>query len=262
MKKLDLAILFWFYKKPRVCENRLKLLKKFNPDLKIYGLYGGKASEAKKYEKSLGKYLDDFYVCPSRDPDWKWIHGDLMILDWYKKRGKKLRWDSVAVVQWDALVFDSLLNQFRGIKKDQIFLSGWRVLDKKIESTWNWTEPGRPERANYLKFLDYVKDKYNYRGAPYCCLFIFQIFPRLFLNKYLTVKNKKVGMLEYKVPIYAKIFKIPVYKKDLGVLWNDDDKNKALNAIPIELKKSFIKRQLKKKNGWRIFHPYSKIWKD
>ena len=36
-----LAILFWFYKKPFVCRNHLLILKKYNPDLKIYGLYGG-----------------------------------------------------------------------------------------------------------------------------------------------------------------------------------------------------------------------------
>ena len=35
---MNLAILFWFYKEPEVCENRLQLLKKYNPDLKILGL--------------------------------------------------------------------------------------------------------------------------------------------------------------------------------------------------------------------------------
>ena len=36
MKK---AILFRFYKEIDVCINRLKLIKKYNPELEIFGLY-------------------------------------------------------------------------------------------------------------------------------------------------------------------------------------------------------------------------------
>lgn len=255
---MNLAILFWFYKEPEICKNRLKLLKKHNPELKIFGLYGGENKE-QEYKTRIGKYLDDFYVLPFQDASWKWLNGDLMILDWYDKRGRNLNWDSIVVIQWDTLVFDSLMNQFPGIKKGEIFLSGLRNLDQTIEERWYWTRPRNQERKNYLAFLDYIKNKYSYVVSPLCCLFILQVFPREFFDRYLAVKDKKVGMLEYKVPTYAKIFNTSFYKKDLGVKWFGK-KEGPLNAIPKEINRSYIEKELKIENGWRIFHPYYKIW--
>ncbi len=259
---MQLAILFWFYKEIEVCENHLELLEKYNPNLKIYGLFGGEKNEATKYEKRLGKYLDNFYISPHDDSDWKWINGDLMILDWYKNRGKNLEWDSIAVVQWDILIFDSIEKQFSEMKKKEIFLSGTKVLDKETENRWSWTKPEGEERKNYLGFIDYIKDKFNYVGETLCCLFIFQIFPRIFFEKYLTVKDRKIGMLEYKIPMYAKIFNIPFFKKDLGVWWFElgDSKDFPLNAKTKEIEKAFIEKELVKQDGFRMFHPYYKKW--
>lgn len=88
---MKIAILFWFYKEPQVCENRLKILRKYNPDTPIYGLYGGDSKDENIHRSILNKYLDDFYVFnKKRDTNWKWLHGDLMITDWYRERGVKL----------------------------------------------------------------------------------------------------------------------------------------------------------------------------
>ena len=258
---MDLAILFWFYKESEICENRLKLLKKYNPNLKIYGFYGGEISEADKYKNKLCKYLDDFYIFTANtDEDWKWINGDLMILDWYEKRGQNLKWDSIIVVQWDMLVFDSLIDQFSGMKKDEIFISAVREIDDLIESKWDWVKIGSKERQNYLNFLNYVKKKYEYKDKPLGSLFILEILPRTYLEKYLMVEDKEVGMLEYKTPIYAQIFGIPFYQKDIGIIWYATEKQTPLNAIPKEIPEDYIKKQLAENSGWRIFHPYYKIW--
>lgn len=261
---MKLAILFWFYKNPRICKNRLQLLKKHNPHLSIFGLYGGDVKKAGWYEKRFKNYLDDFYASPFTDVRWKWINGDLMILDWYEKRGRGLEWDSVAVIQWDMLVFDSLEAQFAGLKKGQMFLSGLKALNKNTETRWWWTRPDREQRKNYLSFLKYIKSRYNFHQKAACCLFILQVFPRQFFEKFLTVKNRQVGMLEYKIPTYAKIFKIPFYKKDFGVSWFDKKsirKNMPLNAQKTEVDKDFIQSELKKRKGFRIFHPYFQEWK-
>lgn len=259
---MKLAILFWFYKSPVVCENHLRLLRKYNRDIKIYGLYGGERKKMDLYKKRFGKYLNNFYCSPPRSTHWKWIHGDLMIRDWYKKCGRRLDWDSVVVIQWDMLVFESIKKLFSGIKEGEIFFSGLRKLDSTLEERWTWTKP-KKGRWNYLKFKRHIKSNYGYgkRTLP-CCLFIMEIFPRTFLNKYLAVKNPGVGMLEYKVPTYAEIFRIPVYKKDMGVWWCDESsQGRALTACCNEINTGFIKSELKKKNGWRAFHPYFKVWK-
>ncbi len=257
---MKLAILFWFYKESDVCENRLQLLKKYNPDLKIFGLYGGEISKVEEYESKLGKYLDDFYIFSGKtDNDWKWINGDLMILDWYDKRGRDLDWDSIVVVQWDMLIFDSLVKQFSEIKEGEIFLSGIRYIDDELENKWDWIKHGSKDRQNYLNFLNYIKEKFGYVDKPMASLFIFEIIPRVFFDKYLTIGNKEIGMLEYKVPIYSQLFKIPFYTKDIGVRWHSREIS-PLNAIPEEIPDKYIKDQLLQDNGWRIFHPYFKIW--
>lgn len=259
---MNLAILFWFYKEADICVNRLQLLKQYNPQLKIYGLYGGDPADADQYQQKLKIYLDDFYVFDAiTDSVWKWEHGDLMILDWFEKRGNNLIWDSVAVVQWDMLVFDSLKSQFPDLQKDQIFLSGLQNLDSETEKNWYWTSPEHDQRKRYTDFLEYVKTEYRFTNELLCCLFIFQIFPRLFFKKYLSVKEKELGMLEYKIPIYASIFQLSFYEKEMGVRWHEK-KMKPLNAIPEEIPADYIQKELRKKKGWRIFHPYFKIWKD
>lgn len=262
---MKLAILFWFYKDLEICKNRLKILKKYNPDLKIFGLYGGEHGKFDLYKKKLGVYLNNIYLCPSKDSNEKWIHGDLMILDWYNNIGKELSWDSIFVVQWDALILDSLENQFSRLKKDQIFISATDVLDKYSKEKWNWTRLDSKENSNYLNFKKYISKNYNYESEVLRSLFVFSIFPRNFFEKWNTINNKLVGMLEYKMPTYAKIFGFNFYEKDLGTAWFEKNKewydNKPINATGILIKDIFILNELKNKDGYRIFHPYEKIWK-
>lgn len=260
---MKLAVLFWFYKELDICENHLKLLKKFNPDVEVFGLFGGTKEDEPLFQEKLGKYLADFYTSPSEDPDWKWINGDLMILDWYEKRGKNLAWDSICVVQWDMLVFDSLLKQFDGLHEGEIYISGTRELSEEIESQWSWTKPDGEERPNYLAFCDYAREKYGYTEKVLCSLFILEVFPKIFFEEYLTVENRNVGMLEYKIPTYAKIFGIAFYEKDFGVWWFDapnDRSHTPLNAYGTETDKAFIESELKNESGARIFHPYFQQW--
>ena len=258
-----MAIIFWFYKEPEICINRLELIKKHNPDMKIFGVFGGNQEDEEIYMDKLGKYLDDFYTHTSMNSEWKWIHGDLMLLDWYRERGNKLDWDSVVIVQWDMLVFDSINNQFPNMKKGEMFLSGLQILDKHTEDNWEWTSPHREYRKDFEYFLKYIKERYKYNNKIIpCCLFILEIIPRIFFEKYLTVENKEVGMLEYKIPIYAEIFDVPIYKKNLGAHWWGDVKEFPLNAEPTEISTEYISNELTKKYGWRIFHPYFKIWEE
>jgi hypothetical protein len=70
-------------------------------------------------------------------------------------------------------------------------------------------------------------------------------------------------MLEYKIPTYAKIFGIPIYKHDLGVWWFNEKVKRGeapLNAREVEISQKLIKSELKKEDGFRIFHPYFKEW--
>lgn len=258
---MNLALLYWFYRSPKVTENHLQLLKQTNPSLKIFGLFGGQINHQQTFKKALSPYLEDFYISPFTDSDWKWINGDLMLQDWFDKRGKHLDWDSVSIIQWDTLVFDSLLRLLPDLSPDQIFLSGLRPIDTQVLHNWNWVKPGTKEGQNYTSFMSYVNNNYHFAESPLCCLFIFSVIPRIFFEKFSQVKNKDIGMLEYKIPIYAQIFRTPFYKRDMGVWWYQADKRLPLNAMSVEIPTSYIKQELSKEKGRRLFHPYSKLWR-
>jgi hypothetical protein len=89
---------------------------------------------------------------------------------------------------------------------------------------------------------------------------------RTFFDEYLKLPNKKIGMLEYKDPTICNISGIDVYKYDVGVYWGVYWYNKIkirkapMNANAQPIKKSYIDKELRKQNGWRMFHPYIKIW--
>jgi hypothetical protein len=249
---MGLAALFWFYKEPDVCENRLDLLRRHNGDLAVFGLFGGEAGEAPLFEARLRGRLDDFYAAPPADREWKWLNGDLMLLDWYERRGRDLAWDQIAVVQWDMLVLGSLKGQLPGMKPDEMFLSGLAPLDETLEWRWYWTrDPAR--RPDYLSFRQHVGAHFGFQRAPLRCFFIFQVFPRAFFERYAAIPAREIGMLEYKVPTYAEIFGIPFFRRDLGI-------DTALNPDAREIAGDFIRRELDKPAGWRLFHPYYRIW--
>jgi len=61
----------------------------------------------------------------------------------------------------------------------------------------------------------------------------------------------------------VEVFNIPIYQRNLGVWWFNKKAREgrtALNAMGIEIEKDYINKELNKKDGFRIFHPYFKSW--
>jgi len=279
---MKLAILFWFYKEPEICQNRLEILRQNNPTTPIYGLYGGDLASVDQYKSTLSPYLDDLYVfSEAKDSYWKWIQGDLMITHWYRERGKDLSWDTIVIVQWDMLVFGAVEKLFSMLKPDQILLSGLRPI-AEMENDWLWVAPKFPEhRQRYLKFLDYVQKTHDYQQDPLGCLFIVACFPRIFLEQYSSIEQPELGFLEYRIPMYAQIFRIPFCENhSFSAWWVDVDpifwaKNpirRAINTLTLRLNPNPLnpaKREislipiyyhLSTQTGARIFHPYEQVF--
>lgn len=268
----QIAILFWFYKEVDVCKNRLEIIKKYNPDCKVFGLYGGNEQDADLFKNQLDKYLDDFYTSSEKNPNpkkssfLKWINGDLELLEWYEERGKILEWDSIFIYQWDLLVFDNINNIFQGITKDQIYLPHYDLINKEVETKWYWTSendfrhtsntaPTKPYMRNmFLDFKDLVSKKYDFNKIIPRCIFTTGILTKTFFDKYSKIPKDdiKIGFLEYKIPTYAQIFQLDLYKIDLGESTN----NGPINASELEIPKEYIINQLSKSHGYKIFHPY------
>ncbi|HEY9909586.1 MAG TPA: hypothetical protein V6D18_18500, partial [Thermosynechococcaceae cyanobacterium] len=159
---MKLAILFWFYKEPEVCQNRLVILRQHNPTTPIYGLYGGDLATIDQYKSTLSPHLNDFYAfTEAKDSYWKWVQGDLMITQWFHDRGKELEWDTILIVQWDMLVFGAVEELFSMLKQDEILLSGLRPITE-VENDWQWVSPKIPDlRQRYLEFLAHVRKLYD-----------------------------------------------------------------------------------------------------
>ena len=263
-----LACLFWFYKSPELCENRLRVLRRHNPDTPIYGLFGGDPSEAHLFQKRLAPWLNDFYAFSQvRASQWKWYHGDQMIMDWYRQRGHSLNWDTVFIAQWDMLVFDALTNQFPMLKKDELLLSGLRPVSE-VDPWWHYVRPNSPERDEYERFTAYVRERHGFDGQPHCCEFIVACLPRSFMDRYSEIPKPELGFLEYKIPTYAKIFGTPLCINHPHQPWWGDAPN--ANAAPL------LARVLNAENhyvplriieahrlwpwGRRIFHPVLNLY--
>lgn len=269
---MNRAILFWFYKDIEVCKNRLQILKLYNPETKIFGLYGGNINEFNKYKIKLNIFFNDLYCYENpRTNQWKWRHGDLMINTWFKERGYLLDWESIVIVQWDMLLFNSINRIFNIVKQDELLFSGLRTV-KEVESWWPWIKKGSNEEENYIKCINNIKLNTGEDIEPLCCLFIVIVLNRNFLKKYAYIKDEETGFLEYKMPTYAKAWGFKFYNGSLfNPWWAADPKTKLINkkektliAVKQVISLDVIKSHLLIKNGKRIFHPYFKkipLWK-
>jgi hypothetical protein len=259
----QLACLFWFYKFPEICENRLRVLRRNNLETPIYGLFGGDPMEAHLFEKRLAPWLDDFYIfTQERTSHWKWYHGDQMIMDWYRQRGQLLNWDTLFIAQWDMLVFDALSKQFSMLKKDELLLSGLRPVSE-VDPWWYYVRPNSSEREEYDRFITYVRGRHGFEGPALCCEFIVACLPRSFMARYEAIPEPEIGFLEYKIPTYAQIFGTALCMKHPHQPWWGDALNansasifaRALNSETHNIPLRVIEAHRIWPWGRRIFHP-------
>lgn len=267
---MKLAILFFYYKDVDVCKNRLEILRKFNPEIKVYGLFGGPIEEESVFRQELGSFMNDFYAfSEAKDAYWKWINGDLVINEWFRQRGKDLEWDTIIVYQWDMLMFGPVDKIFSVLKRDEILLSGIRRV-KEVEEWWAWTKPGEKENhERYIQYAEHLKENHGYDNDVLCCQFVVVCLPRVFLAKYAYLSNPELGFVEYRIPTYASIFGIPFCTSHNFQCWWGMDpgigdvpaRKKVLNAqkwSPVPTRT--ILWHLIRKNGARVFHPYNMVF--
>jgi len=258
------SVLFWFYKDFDVCKERLRKLRVLNPEVTVFALYGGMAGDIPAAQAALLGLVDDFYAYPhAKDPKWKWKHGDQLIATWYKERGQQLNWSTLFVMQWDMLIVEPLDSLFAELNPDEILLSGYRPFES-VSTWWPWAKPTDPDLITFKSFL---KDKFDYDGELFACLFIVACLPRKFLQQYAEVDHADIGFLEYKMPSLAHIFGTPICQTHrFDPWWAADPSTKHvlrsqrwLNAVAQEVSWSAIILKIADDNAKKIFHPVFKI---
>lgn len=260
-----LAILFWFYKELEVCRSRLTLLRRLNPGVSIYGLYGGPPGGAPHAEAALGALMDDFYAYPGgEDAHWKWINGDHLLAAWARERGGRLSWDTVVVVQWDLLILAPVAEVFAMLEPDEALFSGYRPV-AEIESWWGWARRDQPERrAKLERFTQLLLEEHGYAGPLFACLFIVICLPRRFLERYAASGPPAEGFLEYRTPTLARVFGTPVRTDHpFRPWWASDPATREappyarlLSAAEEPVGEATIRGEVARTDGGRVFHPY------
>lgn len=263
---MDLGILFWFYKDAEVCQNRLRLLRHHNPELAVYGLYGGPVEEAGAYSRGLADLLDDFWCfSDTKDTQWKWRNGDLVLSTWFSERGEKLSWDSIFLAQWDTLVCGSLGHILPTLEPGQMLMSGLRPI-AQVQSWWQWMRD--EARLEYEAFRSHIEARYGTIEDPKCCQFIVMVLPREFLVRYASIDEPELGFLEYKVPMYAQAFGTSLVEDTCFVPWWPEEPATArakrtatlMHAWRTPLRLPVVMYERFRPDGRRVFHPYHGIY--
>lgn len=264
---MRLGVLFWFYRDPVLCDNRLRMLRRRNPGLPIYGLYGGPPEDASRFAARLGDHLDDFWVFPGpADRDWKWRNGDLVLARWFEDRGRALEWDSVFVAQWDMVVTAPITTLLPAMEAGEMLVSGLRPV-REVENWWRWTR-WEETRREYDAFLAHVSERFGPVEDPLCCQFIGMVLPRVFLDRYRAIDRPELGFLEYKVPIYAQVFGVPLVADTCFRPWWPEEPGaersgrpaRLVHAWPTSVRLPEILVEARRPGGRRVFHPYHGIY--
>ncbi len=252
-------VLFRFHRNALVCKNKLELLQKFNPGIKVFGLFGGRESELVAFKKVLKLYLKNIYCIKGKSKYWKWANSDLAIRQWYKDYGKKLTFDVLHFIEWDMLLFAPISKLYKHIPKDGVGLTGLTKL-KKIEKRWDWMYR-EPYRSRWAKLFEFVKDKYAYNKEPYACIGGGPCLPKKFLEKYAAIDVPELAHDELRYPLFAQILGFKLYDTKFYRKFFDKNEERFFNAEKQDIKLSVIKKELSKSSGRRVFHPYRKVWR-
>ncbi len=271
---MKLATLFWCYKEPAICADRVRLLREHDPESPIYVLFGGDPAQTGEFRAQFGDLVDDFYVFDDPRPagagdadttfrsgtHWKYLYGDLLIAAWFRDRGRALEWDTVVVVQWDMLVYGRLDDVFACLGEGEALFSGLRPI-AEVEDDWNWVARSNAhERANYEAFLAHARERYGFGGEPRGYVAVVTCLPRVFLERFAEVDRPELGFLEYKLPIYAEAFGVPICEEHPFRPWwgavEPFSKAHTLRARPDEISATTILSNLRRSDGARVFHPY------
>lgn len=251
-------ILFRFHTDAAVCRNRLELLKRHNPGVAIYGLFGGQETDLGKFQEALNPYLENVYRIREKSPSWKRTHGDLAMKLWYEEVGKMVSFDTIHYIEWDLLLLESLEKMYGHIPEKGIGLTSLIPL-KNIEKQWFWLSE-ESLRAQWHRLLGFVKDKYGYSQEPFACEFPGACMPRGFLEEYSNADIPELCHDELRIPLFSQVFGFKLYDTRLCRKWFDEQEQGFFNCDSKEISLSTIAEELAKQSGRRAFHPFGKAF--
>jgi hypothetical protein len=251
MKRIGL---FRYHDHLEICKNRLELFRYLNPEIDIYGLYGGNKDNFHATCVQLNHYFSGNYCIEGKSDLWKWKNGDLSVRNWYIDYGKNIDFDMVHIFEWDLMMTESLDKLFSHIPNNALGITGLTSL-KKLENKWYWTRNSN-QRTEWEALKSLLKANYNFTGPYFASVGPGLSLPKSFLNLYATVEVPEYGNDELRLPAFAAAMGFQLYDTGFVKKWNGKNEKNYFNCNEYEIPVKTVLGQLSRKNGRRVFHPF------
>ncbi|MFW5701163.1 MAG: hypothetical protein ACOCWM_05680 [Cyclobacteriaceae bacterium] len=249
-------ILYRYHNNFELVRERLKIIKHIDPEVKIYGIFGGPYEKYDEAMTFLTFYLEDNYLVKVEDSNWKWLHADIVYQMWYNDVGKSIDFDYAAVLEWDLLFLEKVQNLFYRIKPDQLHLTGIIPLNK-VKNYWFWSRPQHTEK--YEAFKEKVSQYYKIPLRDYAMLGPGLCMPKAFMEQFSSIKLFEADISdELKMPVWAQVLGYQMVSNNFYRKWFSFFEHQYFNANVVDVSLETVKKELSRKNGRRAFHPFRK----
>jgi len=227
------------------------LLRTLNPDVPIYGLFGGpRRLPGPVLRRFVG--LDGLHSS-SEPARWNWQHSDLVVTAWFREAGQRLDFDVLHVVEWDLLLVAPLESLYTSVPKGAVSLTALTPISE-LEKEWTWLRR-EANRREWEALLARARSEWGYDGTPYGCLGGGSCFPRSFLEAYAAIDPPVLCNDELRLPLFAQILGFPLADTRLRGPWHGEREHPLFHFRAPDIPLEAIKAELAKPDGWRAFHP-------
>ncbi len=247
-------VIYRYHKDFDLVRERLKLIKYFDPEIRIYGIFGGNSSNFDEATKSLDNLIENNYLVKSEDGNWKWLHADITYKMWFEDYGQNIDFDRAYVLEWDLLIVGSLRNIYTNQESNTIYCSGLISIDR-VKKFWYWTNDQNLPKIS--SFFQKVKDTFNTSFVQYAMLGPGLSAPRKFFEGLKTLNLFEAEVTdEVKVPVWAQLLGLKLKNNHFYNRWFSYFEMRYFNANVGTIRPKVVLKQLKKINGRRVFHPF------
>lgn len=247
-------VLFHFHAHIDLCRPRIGLLRRLNPEMEMFGLFGGDTAGLKDARSLEACGIQHVYYDAELKPSWnKWKDTDLAVAAWYRSVGRSIPFDRVHVVQWDLLFFAALERVYPSMSEEAVALTGLIPL-ARIAEMWAWTR-SPALAAGTERLLAQARHRFGYEKDPYACLGPGYSLSRTFIEQYSALGVDDAGHDELRLPLFAQILGVEIVDTGFYPRWMDPEVEDLFNANPKEIDPLRVEAELMVEGGRRVFHP-------
>lgn len=249
-------VLIHCHRDPFVIANRLRLMRAMGDD-RVQLLFGGRERlfpVFMRMVRALSGMDVEGYCLRDRTPLWKWAHTDLAVLDWFRDSGVRQSFTSVAVLQWDIVMYVPVDTAYADVPADAVGLSGLVPL-AEMEADWPWLKHHEPYRQEWLRLQEWMHDHHGFDGPHHLCIGPGYVLPRSFLEKYAATDIPDLCHDELRLPTFGKGLGFDVCDTRFYRSWTDADEQEVFNPDRRPISMARLRQELADPAGRRVFHP-------